>query len=207
MTGRKNPVSLRICFFGDSFVNGTGDDSCLGWVGRVCAAGRRSGRDLTCYNLGIRGDTTADILTRWRREASARLPPEHDGRLVFSFGANDCCAGEDGGVRVSPVQARANAEAILVGALEWRPTLMIGPLPVSDPAADDRIAQLSEDFARLCAGLGVPYLAVCQLARASDEWACELAAGDGVHPNAGGYSVVAKAFQHWAAWQDWIRAR
>ena len=25
---------MRICFFGDSFVNGTGDDECLGWVGR-----------------------------------------------------------------------------------------------------------------------------------------------------------------------------
>ncbi|HZC55143.1 MAG TPA: hypothetical protein VE396_03730 [Xanthobacteraceae bacterium] len=29
---------IRICFFGDSMVNGTGDDACLGWVGRICAA-------------------------------------------------------------------------------------------------------------------------------------------------------------------------
>lgn len=26
---------MRICFIGDSFVNGTGDDTCLGWVGRI----------------------------------------------------------------------------------------------------------------------------------------------------------------------------
>ena len=66
---------IRVCFFGDSFVNGTGDDACLGWVGRACAAGRRNGMDLTCYNLGIRGDTSADVLRRWEHEARARLAP------------------------------------------------------------------------------------------------------------------------------------
>jgi acyl-CoA thioesterase-1 len=30
---------MRICFFGDSFVNGTGDDDGLGWVGRIVADG------------------------------------------------------------------------------------------------------------------------------------------------------------------------
>ena len=28
---------LRICFVGDSFVAGTGDETALGWVGRVTA--------------------------------------------------------------------------------------------------------------------------------------------------------------------------
>ena len=74
---------MRICFIGDSFVQGTGDDACLGWVGRVCAALRQQGRDLTSYNLGIRRDTSADIRQRWQREAQLRLPAEHDGRLVF----------------------------------------------------------------------------------------------------------------------------
>ena len=38
-------MAPRICFFGDSFVNGTGDDDALGWVGRLCAAERRAGLD------------------------------------------------------------------------------------------------------------------------------------------------------------------
>ena len=204
MGARVNPMPLRICFFGDSFVNGTGDDSCLGWVGRVCAIARGRGRDVTCYNLGIRGNTTTDILGRWRREASDRLLPEHDGRLVFSFGANDCCADENGSVRVSNSQARANAETILDAALGWRPTLLVGPLPVGDPVADERIGQLSGDFARVCVRLGVPYLPVWQLAGASVVWAREVAAGDGAHPNAGGYTLVAEAVQRWPAWQDWV---
>jgi lysophospholipase L1-like esterase len=71
---------MRICFFGDSFVNGTGDDDGLGWVGRVVARARQGGRDVTAYNLGIRRDTSADVAARWVGEARLRLPHEHDGR-------------------------------------------------------------------------------------------------------------------------------
>jgi lysophospholipase L1-like esterase len=199
-------MPFRVCFFGDSFVNGTGDDACLGWVGRACAASRQRGVDLTCYNLGIRRDTSADIRQRWRREALARLPAEHDGRLVFSFGANDCCLREDGGqVRVPDDQSLANAREILATARDWRPTLMVGPLPVGDSDADEKIAALSTAFVPLCAALGVPYLEVFHLAAHSIIWAREVAAGDGAHPNALGYTVVSDAFQRWAPWQDWHR--
>jgi hypothetical protein len=30
------PKEIRICFIGESFVNGTGDPEFLGWTGRVC---------------------------------------------------------------------------------------------------------------------------------------------------------------------------
>jgi len=196
---------MRICFFGDSFVSGTGDDACLGWVGRACAAARRAGRDVTCYNLGIRGDTTAHVLKRWRDEADARLVAEHDGRLVFSFGANDCCPATDGaGVRVAPGQALENAEAILKVARASRPTLMVGPLPVGDVATDRRIVELSAEFATLCANLGVPYLELFGLVAASPVWSQEVARGDGAHPNMGGYREVAEAFMHWDIWRNWI---
>ena len=115
-------MPIRVCFFGDSFVNGTGDDTCLGWVGRACAAARQQGQDLTCYNLGIRRDTSADVLRRWKREALARLPPEHDGRLVYSFGANDCCLEDEANrVRVPQDAALANAREILADARSWLP--------------------------------------------------------------------------------------
>jgi acyl-CoA thioesterase I len=197
-------TAIRLCFFGDSFVNGTGDDACLGWVGRVCSAGRRDGLDLTCYNLGIRRDTSADIRRRWEREARARLPPEHDGRLVFSFGANDCCPSDDGqGVRVPHEQVLINAQAILATAQAWRPTLMVGPLPVCDRDTDDRIAALSAAFVPLCAALRVPYLEVFHVAATSDAWRREVATGDGAHPNVLGYVIVAEAFQRWPPWQAW----
>jgi lysophospholipase L1-like esterase len=197
-------MPIRVCFIGDSFVNGTGDDNCLGWVGRVCATSRQRGVDVTCYNLGIRRDTSAGIRARWKREAGCRLLPEHDGRLVFSFGANDCCLTDDGSrVRVAHDAALANARAILAEARAWLPTLMVGPIAVGDAEADARIAALSAEFAPLCAGLKVPFLEVFPLAAGSETWKREVAAGDGAHPNGGGYGIIADAVERWAAWQGW----
>jgi acyl-CoA thioesterase-1 len=82
-------TDIRICFIGDSFVNGTGDPLCLGWTGRVSAAAIQQGYAVTSYNLGIRWETSADIAARWRDECARRLPAHSDGRVVFSFGAND----------------------------------------------------------------------------------------------------------------------
>ncbi|HYD31988.1 MAG TPA: GDSL-type esterase/lipase family protein [Azospirillaceae bacterium] len=197
---------MRICFVGDSFVTGVGDDDCLGWPGRVCSAARKAGDDVICYNLGIRRDTSADIRARWRREAEARLPTEYDGRLVFSFGTNDCTAGDDAdGVRVSRARALANAEAILAEARTWRPTLMVGPLPVGDdPDIDRRVAALSRDLDALCAPLGVPFLEVFATMAANRPWTREAAAGDGTHPNAGGYAALAQMVAGWDAWRSWF---
>jgi hypothetical protein len=42
---RKRLTCRYASVFGDSIVNGTGDDACLGWVGRICSAARRRGID------------------------------------------------------------------------------------------------------------------------------------------------------------------
>lgn len=197
---------MRICFFGDSIVNGTGDDDCLGWTGRVCASARHSGFDVTHYNLGVRRDTSADIRARWRQEAERRLPSNFDGRVVFAFGGNDCIADDAGEVRVAHGEALENICAILSEASKWRPTLMIGPAPVTfDIAADKRIAELSNEFARVCAGIGVPYLPVFATLAGSDVWSREAARGDGTHPNCGGYAEYAEIVSRWEKWARWFR--
>ena len=196
---------MRICFFGDSFVNGAGDDDGLGWVGRVVAKARQAGRDLTAYNLGIRRDTSADVAARWLGEARLRLPHEHDGRLVFSFGTNDCMTnGEDGSPRMTLADSIANARTILQAARDWLPTLMIGPASVADGAdANERIGALSAEHASLCDSSRIPYLEVCRLTLDSPVWAQEALAGDGAHPNRGGYALLADAVTHWPAWRAW----
>ncbi len=89
MTETTENQDIRLCFVGDSLVNGTGDEEALGWVGRLCARARKEGHPLTCYNLGIRRNTTRDILERMERECSLRLPPGCDGRILLSCGVND----------------------------------------------------------------------------------------------------------------------
>lgn len=190
---------IRLVFIGDSFVNGTGDPECLGWTGRVSASAMRRGYQLTYYNLGIRRDTSADIAARWQLECSLRLPPEIDGRIVFSFGANDTVV-ENGELRVSRDGTLAQAQAILSSAKRLYPCLWIGPPPVGDDEHNHRISALCAEFRKLAAHFDVPYLPVCEALLESGVWQPEALAGDGAHPQAGGYRVLADLVEAWPAW-------
>lgn len=193
---------MRICFIGDSFVNGTGDPHCLGWAGRICAQARQAGRDLTVYKLGIRRDTSRDIHARWRAEARARLPEGIDGRLVFSFGVNDCTE-EDGRPRVAPEGSLAAAREMLREAASWRPTLMVGPPPIADAAINDRVQGLSRALSELCAELAVPFFDLFTPLADHAVWMREVEAGDGAHPGAAGYAAAADLVGGWPAWRRW----
>jgi acyl-CoA thioesterase I len=162
-------MHMRICFFGDSIVNGTGDPDCLGWVGRVCAGARQRGVDVTGYNLGIRRDTSADILGRWRQEADIRLPAEHARQLVFSFGVNDCIF-ENGACRVAPARTISNARAILAAAAAYAPTLMIGPAPIAEAAVNARVQELMPALTATGEEFVVPFLDVFDRLKSSTTW-------------------------------------
>jgi lysophospholipase L1-like esterase len=196
--------SLRICFVGDSFVNGTGDPSCLGWAGRICVAAQQLGHDITYYNLGIRRQTSTDIAHRWKAEVSCRLPEGCDGRIVFSFGVNDTVL-EHGKVRVEVAESVENTRQILSGALHMFPTIMVGPSPGMNEEQNLRIAHLSDSFARVCDELGVPYLPVLASLQQSGVWSREAAANDSAHPRAAGYAALADLVQNWSAWLSWFR--
>ncbi|HET6502949.1 MAG TPA: GDSL-type esterase/lipase family protein [Amycolatopsis sp.] len=92
---------LRVCFVGDSFVAGVGDPGHQGWVGRIAARTEHTGRPLTTYNLGVRRDTSANVLARWHVECAPRLPAGCAAMIVLSFGVNDTML-EDGRPRVAP---------------------------------------------------------------------------------------------------------
>ncbi|MEK8170652.1 hypothetical protein NKH77_16845 [Streptomyces sp. M19] len=78
-------------------------------MGRVLAATRG---DITAFNLGIRRDTSEDVLRRCWQEVSARTVSTADNRLVISFGSND--AVEEGGrVRVEAARCLDNLGSIL----------------------------------------------------------------------------------------------
>ncbi|MEQ8754318.1 MAG: GDSL-type esterase/lipase family protein [Coleofasciculus sp. G1-WW12-02] len=194
----------RVCFVGDSFVNGTGDPEYLGWTGRICAAIRKQGYDLTYYNLGIRRETSADISTRWLPEASRRLPEGCDGGIVFSFGVNDTTI-EQGKGRIPFKDSVKNANQILTVAKGLFPVLMVSPPPIADRGQNMRTAELSQQFAEVCHQLSIPYLDVFSSLQASKVWMDEVAAYDGAHPSASGYSQMAELVQRWKAWQAWFR--
>ena len=191
---------MRICFVGDSMVNGTGDPAYLGWVGRVLQAERGRRSELTGYNLGIRRDRSDQIRLRWRAEVERRLPPEVEGRVVFSFGANDAVQ------EISPTTTLVHAEAILAEAKTRWLVLMVGVVPMDAEESRRRCQDLDRAFASLCARLDVPFVSVFEDLVASSVWFEEVRAGDGAHPGAGGYGKMAEIVLDDPIWQRWIRS-
>ncbi len=183
-------------------VNGTADPTYLGWPGRVCAAAHQLGYTITCYNLGIRRDTTADIARRWREECQARLPERIDGRVVFSFGANDVTIEDevDGQQRLDTATSLDLARLILTQAKVHYPILWVGPPPLAEEAHNQRIELLCREFEKLATEIEVPYLSVYHTLAQSAVWMREAAAVDGAHPQAGGYTELAQLVQAWSMW-------
>ena len=211
-------TALRICFVGDCLTIGTGDDRFLGWPGRLCQAERKNGHDLSCYNLGIRADTSKLIAARWKAECAARLPDIYQGAFLFAFGNNDTAI-ETGtrAVRVPLDESIATARAILVEAKAWKPTLFVGPWPCEEakqpvnPSGllgydfrNSRIAEYNRAYAGLALELGVHYLVLYTALSADRRWPEASHKGDGIHPPAEGYILVAEKVGSWAAWRKWL---
>lgn len=197
---------MRICFLGESFVNGTGDPECLGWTGRICVYANKNGYDITYYNLGVRRETSTELRQRWLRETVYRLPEEYDGRVVFSFGVNDTTI-ENGKTRVELSESIENARIILSGAKKLYPVLMISPPPCADNQEDQRnqrIANLSQEFSLICHELNIPYLDVFTPLQQSNIWVEEAKSYDGAHPRTAGYTEFANLVQNWSGWLNWF---
>lgn len=196
--------STRMFFVGDSFVQGVGDPEHRGWVGRVLQASHVPGRDLTGFNLGVRRNTSSDVLARCWAEIARRTDPAAEHRLVVSVGSNDAVE-EDGAPRVEPDRTLGNMTQLLAESSRRGMTaLVVGPPPVMAGGRRhlDRLLELDRGFATLCAQADVPYVAVTKALAADELWRTEAASGDGAHPGAGGYERLA-ALVLAAGWHRW----
>ena len=190
---------IRIYFIGDSYINGTGDPAYLGWPGRVCNASKTPKTNITCYNLGIRADTSTNVLHRWEREISARRLIPHDGRVVFGFGANDCWI-EEGVTRVKRADTVQNTEQILKRAHALFPTLMVGPPPGINSVQNTQREDMSTLLGTIAQNVGVPYLEIIHDLEAGGIWQREASLADQIHPTEGGYSALAELVLAWNHW-------
>jgi acyl-CoA thioesterase I len=190
---------IRICFVGDSYVQGTGDPDCLGWAGRLCVQARHAGHNVTGYNLGVRRETSRDIAQRWLSECERRLPAATGNHVVFSFGANDTAL-ENSAPRIPEAESLANLRAMLDTAKTRYRTLVIGPPANADAAHNARLACLSERMGEVAAQIGVPYLALFPLVVKDTQWMEEVCSNDGAHPRAHGYAQLANIIGASNAW-------
>ena len=193
-------ADLRVCFLGDSFTLGTGDDDGLGWAGRVHAAERGRGIDLTSYNLGIRGQTGAEIAARGPREIAERIAGKGDRQaVVIAFGTND--------IRLDrPVEEScASLEAVVTWALgQGYAVFVMGSPHAAEPELDALRALRNVNMEETARRLGAPFLDVRERIADWTAWHRGAMEGDGVHPSAEGYAAVAAVFATWGPWRRWL---
>ncbi len=199
------PADLRICFLGDSLTLGVGDAEARGWVGRVAAATRARGIDLTAYNLGVRGETTGEIEARFEHEVEPRLLPGADCRVVLCAGVADTVVLEGRLLSTESASVAALHALLSAAAARGLAALVVGPPPVADPDHDARIASLSSRFQSECADRGIPFIAVHGTLSRGGAWLGEVASGDGYHPGAAGYAELA-AVVLGGGWWEWLGA-
>jgi len=209
---------LRLCFIGDSYVAGTGDPACLGWVGRVAAAAWAAGHDISTYSLGIRGETGPMLRDRWLAEATIRLPEASPGALVFQFGINDISERVGVGLRATPEDSAAAARAIMAEARRRWPVLWVGPPPANEAMSpmsplpgvsydfrNDRLLALNAAYAAIAREHDVPYLDIATPLSADAAYARAQREGDGMHCSAAGYALIARMVEAWPAWRALLR--
>lgn len=192
---------LRVCFFGDSFVAGVGDSSGLGWVGRVTMAARENGHRLTGYNLGVRRETSVQIVGRIATEAPPRLMDAEDARLVVSFGVND--ATENDGIQRASIDDGIRSVQTASEFIGADRLLLVGPPATADHAQNQRIRIRDSALSSGAERLGVRFVSTFETTLQDETWQHQVAIGDGFHPDAEGYRLLASVIE--PVFLDWLR--
>ena len=194
------PRDVGLVFVGASLVAGVGDPKGQGWVSRVVGRTHSADLELTAYNLGVRGDTTADVLARWKAECAPRWEGRSEKRLVVSVGGNDAATG------VTLARHRLNLANILDDAASAGiGTFVVSPPPVDDEELNSKLDVLVEAQADVCARRGVPFVDCFRPLLGHEQWQSDLAASHVAHhPGQAGYGLIAWLVLH-NGWYDWLQ--
>ncbi|WP_226344420.1 GDSL-type esterase/lipase family protein [Agilicoccus flavus] len=194
------PRDVGIVFIGDSFVAGYGDPKGHGWVSRVVGRTHHPDLDLTAYNLGIRGDSSADVLGRWRTEALPRWQDRRERRLVLGVGQADVAQG------LTTARSRLNLANVLDDATaRGISPFVVGPPPTLDADVNERLEVVVEAQADVCSRRSIPFVDCFYPLSEHDQWLSELSASrDSRHPGQAGYGLLAWLVLH-GGWESWLQ--
>lgn len=196
----EGPRDVGVVFIGDSFVAGYGDPKGHGWVSRVVGRTQHPDLDLTTYNLGVRGDSSADVLARWRTEGMLRWRERRERRLVVGVGVNDVTQG------LTTARSRLNLANILDDATaRGISPFVVGPAPTLDPVANEKLEVIVEAQSDVCSRRSIPFVDCFYPLVDHDQWRSELLSSrDQIHPGQAGYGLLAWLVLH-GEWHTWLQ--
>jgi acyl-CoA thioesterase I len=212
-SGKSTATPEVIFFVGDSITLGWGDEDVGGWPARLISGLARQW-PVTAYNLGVRSDTSTEIVARWYDEVRRRKRAARSALIVFAFGANDAKLDRAGRL-VTPIGAtrRNTAESLALATREHQ-VLLVGPAPVDEKAiarainptgdvavpTNRQIAAVSSTLADEAATAGVAYLDLVERLADDQVWHAALRETDGIHPPGRGHDMIARLVANWRPW-------
>lgn len=190
---------VGLVFIGASTVAGVGDPKGQGWVGRVVARSQSPEIDLTAYNLGVRGSTSADVLDRFRAECPVRFAGRAEPKLVVSVGAADVHTG------VSLARHRLNLATILDDASSMGiATFVVGPPPGDDAAANQVLEAFVDAQADVAGRRGVHFVDCFRPLLGHEQWEADLSVATmRGNPGQAGYGLIAWLVLN-TGWREWL---
>ena len=204
---------LRVTAFGDSLIYGYGDPVNGGWVEQLRRQWMATEPSHVLYNLGVRGDTTAQVNQRLEQEFLRRgeLRNKRPDLMILSVGVNDSPrVGKRSGRNITDCD-RFSLEIVnlLDKAQSLCPVMFVGMVPVNESKMPflDCLQFNHEDQFRYkemtksaCQVRDIPYLDVFDLwQNRGQDWINQHLGEDGLHPNSEGYSALFQDILNWTS--------
>jgi lysophospholipase L1-like esterase len=197
---------VRVLIFGDSITQGF-DDPDGGWVEhlkRDYLQQKTNGIDaLEIFNLGISGDTSADVLRRIENEISVRRWPNDPVMTILAIGVND--SADKRGQRLGPLdEYEVNIKKLLnVMTKMSDQQLIVGLTPcvdsLLDPAAwsendfrasNQRVRDYEQALLAIVNEHNLQFVPIWEKFMNEPSWEGMLP--DGLHPNTAGHNLIYK---------------
>jgi lysophospholipase L1-like esterase len=206
-----SPHPLKVIAFGDSLIYGYGDPEHGGWVEQLRRQWMATDPSHVLYNLGVRGDTAAQVNLRLEQEFLLRgeLRNKRPDLMILSVGVNDSPrVGKRSGRNMTDYD-RFTLEIVnlLDKALSLCPVIFVGMVPVDESKMPflDCLHFNHEDqfrykeFTKLaCQMRDIPYLDIFDIWQERGlTWMRDRISQDGLHPNTNGYLALFENIRNW----------
>ncbi len=184
---------MNILIFGDSITWGAYDPEQGGWATRLRNYFEAQDNDVDVYNLGISGDTTADLLERIEIEAKSREP----NLIIFAIGINDAqFIHSTNGLHVSLDEFQQNLAKLLTIAKKFTDNVVFVGLTSVDESkttpipwntdksyTNENIKRLDNTIEKFCEDNKLKFISMENVVGNDDLI-------DGLHPNTRGHIKI-----------------